>query len=48
VPLHPKQMLAAHIPGARLTIVADSGHATPIDQPETFNQLVLGFIESVY
>jgi pimeloyl-ACP methyl ester carboxylesterase len=48
VPLHPKQVLAARIPGARLEIVADSGHATPIDQPEAFNQLVLGFIESVY
>lgn len=48
VPLHPKQVLAARIPGARLEIVSDSGHATPIDQPEAFNQLVLGFIESVY
>jgi len=48
VPLRAKQFLAAHIPGARFELVADSGHATPIDQPEVFNQLVLGFIESVY
>lgn len=47
IPLHPKQVLAASIPGARIKIVADSGHATPIDQPEVFNRLVLGFIESV-
>ena len=47
VPLHPKQFLAANIPGARLEIVADSGHATPIDQPEVFNGLVLGFVASV-
>jgi 3-oxoadipate enol-lactonase len=48
VPLHLKQVLAASILGARLEIVADSGHATPIDQPEVFNRLVLRFIESVY
>ena len=47
VPLPPKRVLAASIPGARLEIVADSGHATPIDQPHVFNRLVLGFIESV-
>jgi 3-oxoadipate enol-lactonase len=47
VPLHLKQVLAATIPGARLEIVADSGHATPIDQPQVFNRLVLGFIGSV-
>jgi 3-oxoadipate enol-lactonase len=47
VPLYPKQVLAASIPGARFELVADSGHATPIDQPERFNQLVLGFVESI-
>ena len=47
VPLNVKQALAAGIPGARFELVADSGHATPIDQPEVFNELVLGFIESV-
>ena len=47
VPMHPKQFLAAHIPGARLEIVADSGHATPIDQPEVLNRLVLEFVESI-
>ena len=47
VPMHPKQFLAAHIPGARLEIIADSGHATPIDQPEVLNRLVLEFVESI-
>jgi 3-oxoadipate enol-lactonase len=47
VPIHPKQFLAAHIPGARLEIIADSGHATPIDQAEVFNRLVLEFVESL-
>ena len=46
-PLHPKQFLGSHIPGARLEIVADSGHATPIDQPRVFNRLVLEFVESI-
>jgi pimeloyl-ACP methyl ester carboxylesterase len=47
VPLPAKRYLAAHIPGARYELVADSGHATPIDQPEVFNRRVLEFIESV-
>jgi len=46
VPLRAKQFLAAHIPGARFELVADSGHATPIDQPVVFNQLALGFLVS--
>ena len=47
VPLPAKRYLAARIPGARYELVADSGHATPIDQPEVFNRLVLEFIGSV-
>jgi pimeloyl-ACP methyl ester carboxylesterase len=47
VPLRAKQYLASHIPGARFELIADSGHATPVDQPEAFNQLVMDFIESV-
>ncbi len=47
VPMKVKQLLAANIPRARFEIVADSGHATPIDQPEAFNSLVMRFVESV-
>jgi len=47
VPLRAKRLLAVSIPDARLEIVAGSGHATPIDQPEMFNRLVLNFVESV-
>jgi len=46
VPIKAKRLIAERIPGARMEIVADSGHATPIDQPEVFNRLVLSFIES--
>jgi pimeloyl-ACP methyl ester carboxylesterase len=47
VPLRAKQLLASHIPGARFEVIADSGHATPVDQPEVFNRLVLRFVEPV-
>jgi len=47
VPLRAKQFLAAHIPGARFELVADSGHATPIDQPDVFNGLVMRFVQSL-
>jgi pimeloyl-ACP methyl ester carboxylesterase len=47
VSLAAKQRLAAGIPGARLVVVPDSGHATPVDRPEAFNALVLGFLDEM-
>jgi len=44
VALEAKQELTQGIPGARLVVVPDSGHATPGDQPELFNRIVLEFI----
>jgi pimeloyl-ACP methyl ester carboxylesterase len=35
------------IPGARVLVVPDSGHATPYDQPDRFNGAVLDFLASV-
>ncbi len=45
VGLAAKAELQRLIPGARLVVVADSGHATPYDQMGIFNQAVLEFIE---
>lgn len=36
--------MAAKIPGARLTLLPDAGHASNIDQPDAFNQEVVGFL----
>jgi pimeloyl-ACP methyl ester carboxylesterase len=44
VPLRAKRLLAQQIPGAKLELVADSGHATPIDQAEIFNRIVFEFL----
>jgi pimeloyl-ACP methyl ester carboxylesterase len=38
-----QRRLAQSIPGARWEIVRDSGHATPIDQPEAYNALLASF-----
>jgi pimeloyl-ACP methyl ester carboxylesterase len=46
-PLPSKIELATGIEGARIEIVEGSGHATPIDAPETFNSLLLRFLENV-
>jgi pimeloyl-ACP methyl ester carboxylesterase len=32
------------IPNARLAVIEDSRHATPLDQPEHFNRTLLGFL----
>jgi 3-oxoadipate enol-lactonase len=39
--------LCRGIPGARFALIEDSGHATPYDQPEAFNQAVMEFIAGV-
>ncbi len=47
VPLSAKREIARSIAGARLEVIEGSGHATPLDAPEAFNALLLGFLEDV-
>lgn len=37
--------MAAKIPGARLTVLPDAGHASNINQPDAFNQEVAQFLD---
>jgi 3-oxoadipate enol-lactonase len=46
-PVALKQAYVSLIPNARLVVVTDSRHATPLDQPDEFNRIVLEFIASV-
>lgn len=46
VPLFAKQRLAEGLPGAQFHLVPDSGHGTPLDAPDEFNQLLSSFLES--
>lgn len=45
VPMQVKENLAQGIPGARLIPFEGSGHATPIDAPQAFNERLLQFLE---
>jgi 3-oxoadipate enol-lactonase len=47
VPRSAALRLAREIPGARLHVVPDSGHATPHDQPRAFSRILLEFIDAV-
>ena len=38
------EVLAGNIVGARLQVIADSGHIPPLEQPEAFNQALLGWL----
>jgi pimeloyl-ACP methyl ester carboxylesterase len=38
------EYMAAKIPGARLVMIPQAGHAANIDQPKLFNESILGFI----
>lgn len=44
VPMGVKKKLADGLPNSRMVVIPDSGHATPVDQPEAFNKLLLEFI----
>lgn len=46
VPRTSAEFLQGGIPDARLLIVPGSGHATPYDQPDLFNRLVLEFVSA--
>ena len=47
VPMKAKLELARCIPGAHLEVVSGSGHATPLDAPDAFNELLLRFLSEV-
>jgi len=38
------EVLAGNIAGARLKVIADSGHIPPLEQPQAFNRALLGFL----
>jgi len=46
VPLACKQELHRLIPHSQLVLIPDSGHATPIDQVERFNEVLLDFLRA--
>ncbi len=43
-PYHHAQLLSSLIPGARLEVIPDCGHASPLENPKAFNQIVLTFL----
>ncbi|MCI0671444.1 MAG: alpha/beta hydrolase [Myxococcaceae bacterium] len=43
-PVSAKEAYVGKLAGAELVVIADSRHATPMDQPERFNDVVLGFL----
>jgi len=45
-PVSVKEPFVAEMPDAQLRVVSDSGHATPMDQPGVFNDMVLDFLGS--
>ncbi|MFA9406468.1 MAG: alpha/beta fold hydrolase, partial [Anaerolineales bacterium] len=47
VPHELKESLVFGIPNAKIEIVTDSGHATPIDSPDIFNRVLLNFLHEV-
>ena len=46
-PVAQKQAYVDELPNARLLVIEDSRHATPLDQPECFNSSLLAFLAEV-
>lgn len=46
-PIEQKREYVGRLGDARLEVIADSRHATPVDQPEAFNSLLLDFLQQV-
>lgn len=46
-PVALKQEYVQRLPDARLVVIEDSRHATPLDQPQVFNRTLLDFLEQV-
>ena len=46
-PVAQKQAYVDEMPNARLLVIEDSRHATPLDQPEKFNSSLLAFLAEV-
>ena len=42
-----KQAYVQELPHGRLVVIEDSRHATPMDQPEAFNQCLLAFLHEL-
>jgi pimeloyl-ACP methyl ester carboxylesterase len=45
-PVGYKQFYVSKMPDARLAVISDSRHASPLDQPESFNGIVAEFLAS--
>jgi 3-oxoadipate enol-lactonase len=45
-PIALKEAYVASLPQAELVVVEDSRHATPVEQPERFNQVLMAFLSN--
>jgi pimeloyl-ACP methyl ester carboxylesterase len=45
--LAPCEYMAKKIPGARLEVIAEAGHASNLDQPEAFDRVLVSFLDSL-
>ena len=46
-PISTKEKFVALMPNAELVVIEDSRHATPVEKPEQFNQVLLNFLLSI-
>lgn len=46
-PVSAKEAFVSQMPKAKLVVVENSRHATPVDSPERFNELVLSFLSEL-
>ncbi|MGO9532548.1 MAG: alpha/beta fold hydrolase, partial [Syntrophobacteraceae bacterium] len=45
-PVSYKEFYVSRMPDAKLAIISNSRHTTPLDQPERFNEIVVEFLRA--
>jgi len=46
-PVSTKEAYVSKLPNARLAVIEDSRHATPVERPNEFNQVLLAFLRDI-
>ena len=46
-PLSMKEEYTAKLPNGQLVVIGDSRHATPVEKPDEFNQILLAFLTNI-
>jgi pimeloyl-ACP methyl ester carboxylesterase len=48
IPVEEAETMARHIPGAKLVLIPEAGHLTPLENPGATDRAILGFLQGLW